>query len=67
LTIAYQERRGREKPMNQTGEAQLRNIPTNELLEELSNREGVTATTVAPYQDKTVTVSGPAVVVVIID
>lgn len=45
----------------------LKNIPTKELLEELIQREGVEETIAEPYQDVTITVSGPARVLVIKD
>lgn len=45
----------------------IKNIPTKELLEELIQREGVEETIAEPYQDVTITVSGPARVLVIKD
>ena len=46
---------------------ELKNVPTAQLVAELSNREGVEATIVEPYQDAEVKVNGPAIVLVVID
>ena len=40
---------------------------TRELVEELKKREGVEAHIAEPYEDLTVTVNGPAVVLVVTD
>ena len=40
---------------------------TQELVDALSQREGVEKITVKPYEDKTVEVNGPAVILVITD
>ena len=40
----------------------LKNVPTAQLVAELSNREGVEATIAEPYQDAEVKVNGPAIV-----
>lgn len=45
----------------------LKDVPTTQLVAELSNREGVEATIAAPYQDAEVKVNGPAIVLVVID
>lgn len=45
----------------------LQKVPTKDLVEELQKREGVETTTVEPYQDKTVSVNGPAIVLVVTD
>ena len=45
----------------------LGEIPTCELVEELKRREGVRIEYAEPYQDKVVTVNGPAQILVIID
>lgn len=45
----------------------LENVPTAQLVAELSNREGVEATIAEPYQDAEVKVNGPAIVLVVID
>ncbi|MCI9273753.1 MAG: BC1881 family protein [Clostridiales bacterium] len=45
----------------------LNNIPTKSLVEELQKREGVEATIAKPYQDKTVSVNGPSIVLVVLD
>ena len=42
-------------------------ISTKELVDELSRRDGVEATTAEPYQDIRVEINGPAIVLVIID
>lgn len=46
---------------------ELKDVKTCELVKELAEREGVTKTTAEPYEDKTITVNGPAVVLVVID
>ena len=46
---------------------QLSEFKTCELVGELRKREGVETHTVEPYQDVTVSVNGPAVVLVVID
>lgn len=48
-------------------QADLKNIPTKELVEELSGREGVEKITAEPYEELNIPVSGPAVVMVVID
>lgn len=45
----------------------LHNVSTKDLVEELQKRDGVETTIAAPYQDKTVSVNGPAIVLVVID
>lgn len=45
----------------------LSKITTYELMEELKKRDGVEAQTAEPYKDLTVSVNGPAVVLVVID
>lgn len=45
----------------------LKDVSTKELVEELKNREGVSAKIAEPYQDLSVKVNGPAIVMVIID
>lgn len=45
----------------------LKDYETCELVEELKTREGVEAHLAEPYKDLTVTVNGPAVVLVVID
>ena len=46
---------------------QLSEFKTCELVGELRKREGVETHTAEPYQDVTVSVNGPAVVLVVID
>jgi len=45
----------------------LKDIDTCDLVEELKHREGVKTEYAEPYQDKTVTVNGPAVILTVID
>lgn len=45
----------------------LKDYPTCQLVEELKTREGVETTIAEPYQDVTVKVNGPAIVLVVID
>ena len=45
----------------------LENIPTVDLVTELRKREGVETTVVEPYQDTTVSVNGPALVLAVTD
>lgn len=40
---------------------------TKELVEELKRREGVKVDYAEPYQDKKISVNGPAVILVVID
>ena len=45
----------------------LTNVKTCELVRELEKRAGVEAKVAKPYEDLTVTVNGPAIVLVVID
>lgn len=45
----------------------LQKVSTKDLVEELERREGVDTTIAEPYQDKTVSVNGPAIVLVVTD
>ena len=45
----------------------LKNVKACDLVEELKKREGVDVTIAEPYQDVTIPVSGPAIVLVITD
>jgi hypothetical protein len=45
----------------------LENFPTKALVEELKKREGVETQIAEPYQDLSVSVNGPAIVLTIID
>ncbi len=45
----------------------LKNIPTKELVEELKKRKGVKAEYAEPYQDKVISINGPAVILIVID
>ena len=42
-------------------------LSTKELVEELQKREGVKTEYVEPYQDRELSVNGPAVILVIVD
>ena len=46
---------------------ELKDIATKDLVDELKKREGVETAIAEPYQDVTVSVNGPAVVLVVID
>ena len=45
----------------------LKDVPTAQLVAELSNREGVASYHVEPYQIKTVNAEGPALVFIVTD
>ena len=45
----------------------ISNLPTRDLVEELQRRNGVKTEIAEPYQDVGVKVSGPAIVLVVID
>ena len=45
----------------------LENVPTANLITELRKREGVKTTVAEPHQDATVSVNGPALVLVVTD
>ena len=45
----------------------LQQIPTANLVQELSKREGVEKVTLEPYQDGGIEVNGPAVILVVVD
>lgn len=45
----------------------LEDVATVELVEELAKRKGVSKKIVDPYQDITVSINGPATVLVVID
>lgn len=47
--------------------SELKSIPTCGLVEELKTREGVETMMAEPYEDITVTVNGPAIILKIID
>lgn len=46
---------------------ELKDIKTSELVDELSRREGVETEVAEPYQDKTISVNGPAVILTVTD
>lgn len=45
----------------------IEKISTKELIEELKKRQGVTTEYAEPYQDKTVSVNGPAIILTVCD
>ncbi len=45
----------------------LKKFKTFELVTELEKREGVEKTTAEPYEEKKITVDGPAVILIVID
>ena len=45
----------------------LTSVSTAALVAELATREGVTAEKAGPYQEVTVSVDGPAVILVVVD
>ncbi|MCF2651818.1 BC1881 family protein [Anaeromassilibacillus senegalensis] len=45
----------------------LENIPTCELVDELSKRDGVVQKIAEPYQDVDISVNGPAIILVVTD
>ncbi len=53
------------KPITWTGE--YTRIETSELVKELSGREGVKTEIAEPYQDKAISVNGPAVILIVTD
>ena len=45
----------------------LKQIPTKELVDELKIREGVEVEYAEPHQDVTISINGPAIVLIITD
>lgn len=45
----------------------IKKIPTHLLVDELSKRAGVEKITVEPYQDKTLEINGPAIILKVVD
>lgn len=45
----------------------IKEIPTCKLVEELKSREGVDTKIAEPYEDVTITVNGPAILLTVID
>ena len=45
----------------------IKNIPTCELVDELKKREGVIAHWAMPYETETVSINGPATVIIVVD
>lgn len=48
-------------------EEMLKNIPTYMLVDELKKREGVETTIAESYEERCISVNGPAIVLVVID
>ena len=46
---------------------EMEKVPTRQLVEELSGREGVDVYRVKPYQLKTVAVEGPSIAIIVTD
>lgn len=53
--------------MSDTSKIDLSTVSTKDLSDELMKREGVEAEVVSPYQDHTVQVNGPAIVLLVYD
>ncbi len=53
--------------MKENKEKELMNFKTCELVAELKTREGVDCTMVEPYQQETLDVEGPAIILTVID
>lgn len=45
----------------------LSDIPTFQLVEELEKREAVECVTVKPFEDQSITVNGPAIILIVYD
>ena len=45
----------------------LKNIPTNQLVEELVNRDGVEEVVLPPYEKSEIEVDGPVIVLMVTD
>lgn len=45
----------------------LKKIPTCQLVEELTSREGVDSVTIEPYETAKPNIKGPAVILIVID
>lgn len=50
-----------------TNSKSIMNFSTKELVEELQKREGVETSFAMPYEDVSVSVNGPAILLVVID
>lgn len=46
---------------------ELKRYTTKELVEEMKRRDGVLAEYAEPHQDKKISISGPAVILIIVD
>lgn len=51
----------------ETREKKLNEYETHELVEELTKREGITAQWAEPHEEKKFSISGPALVLIVID
>lgn len=57
----------KEREQVETREKKLNEYETHELVEELTKREGITAQWAEPHEDKKFSISGPALVLIVID
>jgi len=55
------------RQMRYAKKAKLHRVPTCSLVEELTKREGVSAVEIDPYAEQMVHVTGPAVLLTVID
>lgn len=46
---------------------ELKDVATKDLVDELKKREGVETAIAEPYQDKAIEVTGPAIILVVMD
>ena len=60
---------GNKKPSEPVKEERwaLENVPTAQLVEELVSRDGVETYRIEPYQLKTLSAEGPAIVLIVTD
>lgn len=55
------------KEVNRVDTTNLKNIPTNQLVEELGDRDGVEKIVIPPYEISKIKAEGPAIVLVVTD
>ena len=55
------------KEVNRVKSADLKNIPTNRLVEELAGRDGVEKVVLLPYEKSQIEVEGPVIVLMVTD
>jgi len=56
-----------EKKGHELAAQTLSDVPTRDLVNELKGRNGVIAHWAMPYEAETITINGPAIVIVVID